>query len=189
MLGAKALGRCHRTCPTQLVSCLAWEPHQHRMRATASCNPRARGRRHTPTACRTIICKVHVLLTMVSYTLTPCRLPSMGSQPSADLYGYGQGLPTAPNRARGASYPLAPTSTYTHRRSKPQCWDHGCNGREFSTFSNLLRHQREKEKKATKHYCPRCGAEFTRSTARTNHLLQDKCKSRPNSEGDQSQPF
>ncbi|KAL8669626.1 MAG: hypothetical protein Q9168_005791 [Polycauliona sp. 1 TL-2023] len=27
---------------------------------------------------------------------------------------------------------------------KPQCFDHGCNGREFSTFSDLLRHQREK---------------------------------------------
>ncbi len=29
-------------------------------------------------------------------------------------------------------------------RPKPQCWEHGCNGRQFSTFSNLLRHQREK---------------------------------------------
>lgn len=31
-----------------------------------------------------------------------------------------------------------------NQRPKPQCWEHGCNGRQFSTFSNLLRHQREK---------------------------------------------
>ncbi|TLD09839.1 hypothetical protein PspLS_12041 [Pyricularia sp. CBS 133598] len=29
-------------------------------------------------------------------------------------------------------------------RPKPQCWEHGCNGSSFSTFSNLLRYQREK---------------------------------------------
>ena len=27
-----------------------------------------------------------------------------------------------------------------NQRPKPQCWEHGCNGRQFSTFSNLLRH-------------------------------------------------
>jgi hypothetical protein len=51
-------------------------------------------------------------------------------------------------------------------RAKPQCWEHGCNGRQFSTFSNLLRHQREKSGTAAKSYCPRCNAEFTRTTAR-----------------------
>ncbi|KAI4200477.1 MAG: hypothetical protein LQ350_003925 [Teloschistes chrysophthalmus] len=62
---------------------------------------------------------------------------------------------------------------------KPQCWDHGCNGRQFSTFSNLLRHQREKSGTASKSYCPRCGAEFTRTTARNGHMAHDKCKPRP----------
>ncbi|WPG97396.1 Hypothetical protein R9X50_00017100 [Acrodontium crateriforme] len=62
-----------------------------------------------------------------------------------------------------------------NQRPKPQCWDHGCNGRQFSTFSNLLRHQREKSGTATKSYCPRCGAEFTRTTARNGHLAHDKC--------------
>ncbi|KAK2036492.1 hypothetical protein LZ31DRAFT_601229 [Colletotrichum somersetense] len=61
-------------------------------------------------------------------------------------------------------------------RPKPQCWEHGCNGRQFSTFSNLLRHQREKSGQATKATCPNCGAEFTRTTARNGHLLHDKCK-------------
>lgn len=61
-------------------------------------------------------------------------------------------------------------------RPKPQCWEHGCNGRQFSTFSNLLRHQREKSGQATKASCPDCGAEFTRTTARNGHLLHQKCK-------------
>lgn len=65
-------------------------------------------------------------------------------------------------------------------RPKPQCWEHGCNGRQFSTFSNLLRHQREKSGQAAKATCPNCGAEFTRTTARNGHLLHDKCKSRRN---------
>ena len=55
-------------------------------------------------------------------------------------------------------------------RPKPQCWDHGCNGREFSTFSNLLRHQRERSGAAAKSECPHCGAVFTRSTARNTHI-------------------
>lgn len=63
-------------------------------------------------------------------------------------------------------------------RPKPQCWEHGCNGRQFSTFSNLLRHQREKSGQATKASCPDCGAEFTRTTARNGHLLHQKCKTK-----------
>lgn len=63
-----------------------------------------------------------------------------------------------------------------NQRPKPQCWEHGCNGRQFSTFSNLLRHQREKSGTAAKSYCPKCGAEFTRTTARNGHLAHDKCQ-------------
>ncbi|OQE26336.1 hypothetical protein PENSTE_c005G08885 [Penicillium steckii] len=61
-------------------------------------------------------------------------------------------------------------------RPRPQCWDHGCNGREFSTFSNLLRHQREKSGVVAKAECPVCGAVFTRTTARNIHVAQGKCK-------------
>ncbi|KAI1623566.1 hypothetical protein EDD37DRAFT_429221 [Exophiala viscosa] len=61
-------------------------------------------------------------------------------------------------------------------RPKPQCWDHGCNGRQFSTFSNLLRHQREKSGSAVKAVCPHCGTEFTRTTARNGHMSGGKCK-------------
>ncbi|KAH8768233.1 hypothetical protein F5883DRAFT_356486, partial [Diaporthe sp. PMI_573] len=41
-------------------------------------------------------------------------------------------------------------------RPKPQCWEHGCHGRLFSTFSNLFRHQREKSGRATKASSPDC---------------------------------
>ncbi|KAM7197983.1 hypothetical protein V8F33_005250 [Rhypophila sp. PSN 637] len=65
-----------------------------------------------------------------------------------------------------------------HSRPKPQCWEHGCNGRQFSTFSNLSRHQREKSGQATKATCPECGTEFTRTTARNDHLMHRKCKTK-----------
>jgi uncharacterized Zn-finger protein len=67
-------------------------------------------------------------------------------------------------------------------RPKPQCFEHGCNGRQFSTFSNLLRHQREKSGTAMKSQCPKCHAEFTRTTAMKGHMQHDKCKARRPSE-------
>ncbi|KAK0656809.1 hypothetical protein B0T16DRAFT_400269 [Cercophora newfieldiana] len=110
-------------------------------------------------------------------------------------YGYpsaGQGMPshygrpmvTDPNMGMyqvppvmgpGSHDPSGQVRVVTPK-PKPQCWEHGCNGRQFSTFSNLLRHQREKSGQASKATCPNCGAEFTRTTARNGHLLHDKCK-------------
>lgn len=49
-------------------------------------------------------------------------------------------------------------------RPKPQCWEHECNGRSFSTFGNLVRHQREKSGQAVKVDCPNCNTKFTRTT-------------------------
>lgn len=72
----------------------------------------------------------------------------------------------------GADFEIMPS------RPKPQCWEHGCNGRQFSTFSNLLRHQREKSGSAMKAICPYCGTEFTRTTARNGHMYGGKCKGR-----------
>lgn len=72
-------------------------------------------------------------------------------------------------------------------RTKPQCWDHGCNGRQFSTFSNLLRHQREKSGTATKARCPHCGTEFTRTTARNGHMFGGKCKGMPDQNAESGQ--
>lgn len=73
--------------------------------------------------------------------------------PMPPVLGSGTGLPHEANHVR-----------VVQTRPKPQCWEHGCNGRQFSTFSNLLRHQREKSGQAAKATCPNCGAEFTRTT-------------------------
>ncbi|KAK0613055.1 hypothetical protein B0T17DRAFT_657794 [Bombardia bombarda] len=107
-----------------------------------------------------------------SSTAAPSLPPHYGRQmadPSLGMYAVpsvmGHGSPDAAGQVR-----------VVQSRPKPQCWDHGCNGRQFSTFSNLLRHQREKSGQAAKATCPNCGAEFTRTTARNGHLLHDKCK-------------
>ncbi|KAI0011280.1 hypothetical protein F4779DRAFT_615749 [Xylariaceae sp. FL0662B] len=115
---------------------------------------------------------------------------------SAQSLSSQYGRPSPPMHDTGMMYPVQappvlPSGNGTAQdaghvrvvqsRPKPQCWEHGCNGRQFSTFSNLLRHQREKSGQAAKATCPNCGAEFTRTTARNGHLLHDKCKTRRNS--------
>ncbi|KAF2224520.1 hypothetical protein BDZ85DRAFT_281103 [Elsinoe ampelina] len=93
--------------------------------------------------------------------------------------GYGQPVYSSSSMAsmpRSMSSVSSDSMRGVHsQKPKPQCWEHGCNGRKFSTFSNLLRHQREKSGTASKSYCPKCGAEFTRTTARNGHLAHDKC--------------
>lgn len=91
-------------------------------------------------------------------------------------------MPSVPSNFPPIPQPLESTPNEVDiigSRQKPQCWDHGCNGRQFSTFSNLLRHQREKSGTATKARCPHCGTEFTRTTARNGHLYGGKCKGMP----------
>ena len=58
---------------------------------------------------------------------------------------------------------------------KPQCWDHGCNGREFSSKSNFVRHKKEKEGEAAGAACPLCGGVFTRNSARDTHMAKQSC--------------
>ncbi|KAL6886623.1 hypothetical protein HDV57DRAFT_395554 [Trichoderma longibrachiatum] len=98
------------------------------------------------------------------------RIPAMHSNgPASSATSTGTGSPDSTGHVR-----------VVQNRPKPRCWEHGCNGRQFSTFSNLLRHQREKSGQAAKATCPNCGAEFTRTTARNGHLMHDKCKQRRN---------
>lgn len=105
----------------------------------------------------------------------PSQDPGLPSMTTASHQGYRSRRPSAaPSVSSIPDEPIRILET----RSRPQCWEHGCNGRQFSTFSNLLRHQREKSGTATKSYCPRCGAEFTRTTARNGHLAHDKCTKR-----------
>jgi hypothetical protein len=84
------------------------------------------------------------------------------------------GHPAAINPATAGGQPE--TVRVLDPPKESRCWDHGCNGRIFSTHSNLLRHQREKSGQAAKSTCPRCGAMFTRKTAMNGHMLHDKCK-------------
>ncbi|KAI9673983.1 MAG: hypothetical protein M1817_002189 [Caeruleum heppii] len=109
----------------------------------------------------------------------PSPLPSMSdmSEFGGQDRSYRSSTHGTPSGSPGAQEQVRVLGT----RPKPQCWEHGCNGRQFSTFSNLLRHQREKSGTATKSYCHRCGAEFTRTTARNGHMAHDKCKSRRSS--------
>ena len=53
--------------------------------------------------------------------------------------------------------------------------DHGCNGREFSSKINFVRHKKEKEAEAAKSICPLCGGTFTRSSARITHMARQSC--------------
>jgi hypothetical protein len=82
-----------------------------------------------------------------------------------------------------------PTSSYEPDPVSPpppdlRCWDHGCEGRLFTTLSNLKRHQREKSSGRALHPCPRCGAHFSRMTARNRHLQNQSCtRIRRNSNG------
>jgi uncharacterized C2H2 Zn-finger protein len=55
------------------------------------------------------------------------------------------------------------------------CWEHGCNGRKFTTRSNLKRHRREKSRARLECRCPRCDAIFSRTTARNTHLARGSC--------------
>ncbi|CAI6338412.1 unnamed protein product [Periconia digitata] len=99
--------------------------------------------------------------------------PTLGPSTTSPVTGLSSAQPTQPSGVM---------PRILNSRPKPQCWEHGCNGRQFSTFSNLLRHQREKSGTATKSTCPRCGAEFTRTTARNGHMAHEKCKPRRTSD-------
>ena len=104
-------------------------------------------------------------------------LPSLGAISIAESATYSAQKNTA--GPEGQNHPRV-----SGARPKPQCWEHGCNGRPFSTFSNLLRHQREKSGTAAKSSCPRCGAVFTRTTARNGHVENEKCKPKKMTDSD-----
>ncbi|GAB7337468.1 hypothetical protein MBLNU457_g2803t1 [Dothideomycetes sp. NU457] len=119
------------------------------------------------------------------HTAGPSMIPSQPQNIGFSSPSFSAPQPQSFARSMSTTSVGSASSTrISSSKAKPQCFEHGCNGREFSTFSNLLRHQREKSGSATKSYCPRCGAEFTRTTARNGHLLHDKCsKQRRPSEG------
>jgi hypothetical protein len=59
---------------------------------------------------------------------------------------------------------------------QPRCWQHGCQGRTFTSFSNYRRHVKEKEGRIKKAVCSRCGQQFARASGRNIHYAQRRCK-------------
>lgn len=58
---------------------------------------------------------------------------------------------------------------------EPICYEHGCNGRRFSSFENYRRHMREKQpdKAVT---CIFCNTTFTRRSNLMQHLSRMRCR-------------
>jgi hypothetical protein len=56
------------------------------------------------------------------------------------------------------------------------CFEHGCDGRLFSSRSNFRRHQREKAQQARLSECPVCHAKFYRRWTRNQHLILGRCR-------------
>lgn len=71
--------------------------------------------------------------------------------------------------------PAQSSTPQTRDKSKPVCWEHGCGGRIFSSWSNLNRHKKEKTRQEPACYCPRCGAYFSRRSGRDQHLANMSC--------------
>ena len=57
-----------------------------------------------------------------------------------------------------------------------RCYQHGCNGRQFSTLHNFRRHLKERNGLGKVHTCSVCGRKFSRSTARKTHQKQGRCQ-------------
>lgn len=60
--------------------------------------------------------------------------------------------------------------------NKPRCPNPVCKGRQFSTDSNLLRHEREQHGPKRNYTCELCNAGFSRSTAKNNHRKNGACR-------------
>lgn len=85
--------------------------------------------------------------------------------------------PSSPHNNPTPSPPPPPQPTHPppHPPTDLRCHDHNCNGRLFTTRSNLQRHRREKSHARLQCRCPRCGAVFSRTTARNTHVASGSC--------------
>jgi hypothetical protein len=98
-------------------------------------------------------------------------------------YATSAGYPTPTSHySQSVSSPQEQGSELEHAGNKvfycnnPNHGNGGCSNRRMSTYSNLLRHNREQEGRSAKVYCPRCGRDFTRKTAMLQHMTNEKCK-------------
>jgi hypothetical protein len=90
--------------------------------------------------------------------------------------------PTMPSLEKNLVADCVPSAKASRNRSDTRlsggplcCWEHGCDGRVFSSKSNLRRHQKEASRAGKGGKCPLCGAIFTRKSARDAHLGRQSC--------------
>jgi hypothetical protein len=57
---------------------------------------------------------------------------------------------------------------------QPRCWEHGCDGRTFSSAENLRRHVRE-QSGSNRVRCVHCSRTFTRKSNMKKHIWEGKC--------------
>lgn len=136
---------------------------------------------------------------MLLESQTQALLPSHHSTQKQTLSSYGGRkcclgfepqtacAPRSTDHASPSENTLAETGSDRHwtnslrRGARPQstgvvrCFDHGCDGRRFSSVGNLVRHRKEKDGLSRKFHCTWCGMSFTRSTARKQHQDLSKC--------------
>lgn len=100
--------------------------------------------------------------------------------PAVSTSSHGQRSPGDESLITGST--TIETSLQTDESGNPivvhkriyQCWEHGCEGRVFSTLSNYRRHCRERSMLAEGSItCPLCGKRFTRASARNAHLERE----------------
>ena len=96
------------------------------------------------------------------------------SQESPQSVSVGDDTTEEELQARMISQSMRRVSTLENE--VPRCWEHDCNGREFSTWSNLARHRREKSKDHVRSRCPLCGMSFSRKVVLVNHVRRRKCE-------------
>ncbi|KAF2154420.1 hypothetical protein K461DRAFT_129174 [Myriangium duriaei CBS 260.36] len=80
---------------------------------------------------------------------------------------YDQHSPQPQRQSSHTPTPEAATRSY-------RCYQHGCNGRQFSGKGNYMRHLREQDK-SNHVQCSFCGTAFSRKSNRDNHIKRG-CK-------------
>jgi len=114
----------------------------------------------------------------------PNTRPSVFTTSSADGHGVDRtnAPPADPSHSTDAFTYAGPscstsTSPVDELADRPviRCYDHGCDGRTFSSISNFRRHQRERAGQGPVCFCPRCGASFYRRWTRDHHVERGSC--------------
>lgn len=93
---------------------------------------------------------------------------------SYPIGGSREGRSSQPSTTYDSNNEQWPTTKPSKQELPVQCWQHGCNGRSFSSLSNYRRHIRERSKPPA--MCQLCGQRFSRKGARDAHQAQQRCK-------------